>query len=135
MAPKRGAWVPRLPGVWRILTAAVIFPGLAIAVGFDYILGTPTHPARMRVIEDALPLVVWGSLLMTAGLIVVAGYVAQWRTAVIVGLVTQAALMATLGVGMGGTTAVLYLGVAAGAQAAAIGYALQPSSEHADGPQ
>jgi hypothetical protein len=89
----------------------------------------------MRVIEDALPLVVWGSLLMTAGLIVVAGYVARWRMTVIVGLVTQAALMATLGVGMGGTTAVLYLGVAAGAQAAATGYALQPSYERADGPQ
>jgi hypothetical protein len=89
----------------------------------------------MRVIEDALPLVVWGSLLMTAGLIVVAGYVARWRMTVIVGLVTQAALMATLGVGMGGTAAVLYLGVAAGAQAAATGYALQPSYERADGPQ
>lgn len=134
MAPKRGAWVPLLPGVWRTLTLAVL-PGLAIAVGLDYILGTPTHPARMRVIEDALPLVVWGSLLMTAGLIVVAGYVARWRMVVIVGLVTQAALMATLGVGMDGTAAVLYLGVAAAAQAAAAGYALQPSYERADGPQ
>jgi len=89
----------------------------------------------MRVIEDALPLVVWGSLLMTAGLIVVAGYVARWRMVVIVGLVTQAALMATLGVGMSGTAAVLYLGVAAAAQAVATGYAFHPSYERADGPQ
>ena len=130
---KRGAWVPLLHGVWRPLTLAVL-PGLAIVVGLDYILGTPTHPARMRVIEDA-PSRGVGSLLMTAGLIVVAGYVARWRMTVIVGLVTQAALMATPWGGDGCTAAVLYLGVAAAAQAAATGYALQPSYERADGPQ
>ena len=82
---KRGAWVPLLPR--RELTLAVtsrsgdewsarLHPGY-----------TDTSSPYARVIEDALPRGV--GLLMTAGLIVVAGYVARWRMTVIVRLVSH----------------------------------------------
>ena len=112
---------------WRLATLTLRGAGWDGAVAFT-ILGTPTHPARMGGSKTRFLVIGGDSLLMTAGLIVVAG-VARWRMTVIVGLVTQAALMATLG---GDELAWLRsstLGVAAAAQAAATGYALQPSCE------
>ena len=103
-------------------------------VGLDYILGTPDTSSPYARDRRRAPLVVWGSLLMTAGLIVVAGYVARWRMICDRRPVTQAALMATPWGGMG--MARLRSSPRRGPlQAAATGYALQPSYERADGPQ
>ena len=160
----RGTWVPLLPGIWRTITAAVI-PILAIGVGIDYLTGSKTstwspfsHPASessvaLSGVEDALPLAAWGWMLVSNGLVVIVGYVLRRRLLTIWGLVWVAALMTTIGIGIGWTTlpltdtfrsalmhitfrsALMHIGVGLFAGAAAIGYALQPKAGGTGGPE
>ena len=140
----RGTWVPLLPGIWRTITTAVI-PILAIGVGIDYLTG-PETPSddHHQTVEDALPLAAWGWMLVSNGLVVIVGYVLRRRLLTIWGLVWVAALMTTIGIGIGWTTlpltgtfrsALMHIGVGFWAGAAAIGYALQPKAGGTGGPE
>ena len=136
----RGTWVPLLPGIWRTITTAVI-PILAIGAGIDYLTGSKTpSDAHETGVEDALPLAAWGWMLVSNGLVVIVGYVLRRRLLTIWGLVWVAALMTTIGIGIGWTTlpltgtfrpALMHIGVGFCAGAAAIGYALQPKIGYA----
>lgn len=151
----RGTWVPLLPGIWRTITAAVI-PILAIGVGIDYLTGTPDPPSvALSGVEDALPLAAWGWMLVSNGLVVIVGYVLRRRLLTIWGLVWVAALMTTIGIGIGWTTlpltgtfrsasalmhitfrlALMHIAIGVGTAAAAIGYALQPKAGGTGGPE
>ena len=140
----RGTWVPLLPGIWRTITAAVI-PILAIGAGIDYLTGSKTSSdAHGTGVEDALPLAAWGWMLVSNGLVVIVGYVLRRRLLTIWGLVWVAALMTTIGIGIGWTTlpltgafrpALMHIGVGFCAGAAAIGYALQPKAGGTGGPE
>lgn len=134
----RGTWVPLLPGIWRTITTDVI-PILAIGVGTDYLTGSKTSSVALSGVEDALPLAAWGWMLVSNGLVVIVGYVLRRRLLTIWGLVWVAALMTTIGIGIGWTTLPLtgtfhsalmhmHIGVGFCAGAAAIGYALQPKA-------
>lgn len=140
----RGTWVPLLPGIWRTITTAVI-PILAIGAGIDYLTGSKTpSDAHETGVEDALPLAAWGWMLVSNGLVVIVGYVLRRRLLTIWGLVWVAALMTTIGIGIGWTTlpltgtfrpALMHIGVGFCAGAAAIGYALQPKAGGTGGPE
>ena len=140
----RGTWVPLLPGIWRTIATAVI-PILAIGAGIDYLTGSKTpSDAHETGVEDALPLAAWGWMLVSNGLVVIVGYVLRRRLLTIWGLVWVAALMTTIGIGIGWTTlpltgtfrsALMHIGVGFCAGAAAIGYALQPKAGGAGGPE
>ena len=149
----RGTWVPLLPGIWRTIATAVI-PILAIGAGIDYLTGSKTpSDAHETGVEDALPLAAWGWMLVSNGLVVIVGYVLRRRLLTIWGLVWVAALMTTIGIGIGWTTwttlpltgtlrhelfrhsALMHIGVGFCAGAAAIGYALQPKAGGTGGPE
>lgn len=144
----RGTWVPLLPGIWRTITAAVI-PILAIGAGIDYLTGPEAPSVALSGVEDALPLAAWGWMLVSNGLVAIVGYVLRRRLLTIWGLVWVAALMTTIGIGIGWTTlpltgtfrsalmhsALMHIGVGFYAGAAAIGYALQPKAGGTGGPE
>lgn len=139
----RGTWVPLLPGIWRTIATDVI-PILTIGVGIDYLTGPETPSVALSGVEDALPLAAWGWMLVSNGLVVIVGYVLRRRLLTIWGLVWVAALMTTIGIGIGWTTlsltgtfrsALMHIGVGLFAGAAAIGYALQPKAGGTGGPE
>lgn len=139
----RGTWVPLLPGIWRTIATDVI-PILAIGAGIDYLTGPETPSVALSGVEDALPLAAWGWMLVSNGLVVIVGYVLRRRLLTIWGLVWVAALMTTIGIGIGWTTlpltgtfrsALMHIGVGFSAGAAAIGYALQPKAGNPGGPE
>lgn len=139
----RGTWVPLLPGIWRTIATDVI-PILAIGTGIDYLTGPETPHDVVSGVEDALPLAAWGWMLVSNGLVVIVGYVLRRRLLTIWGLVWVAALMTTIGIGIGWTTlpltgtfrsALMHIGVGFCAGAAAIGYALQPKAGGTGGPE
>lgn len=146
----RGTWVPLLPGIWRTITTDVI-PILAIGAGIDYLTSPETPSVALSGVEDALPLAAWGWMLVSNGLVVIVGYVLRQRLLTIWGLVWVAALMTTIGIGIGWTTlpltdtfrsaptmrtaSLMHIGVGLCAGAAAIGYALQPKAGGTGGPE
>ena len=143
----RGTWVPLLPGIWRTITTNVI-PILAIGTGINYLTGPAsvipvsgeTPSVALSGVEDALPLAAWGWMLVSDGLVAIVGYVLRRRLLTIWGLVWVAALLTTIGIGIGWTTlpltgtstmrtaSLMHIGVGLCAGAAAIGYALQPKA-------
>lgn len=141
----RGTWVPLLPGIWRTIAKGGI-PILAIGVGIDYLTGPdPETPSvALSGVEDALPLAAWGWMLVSNGLVVIVGYVLRRRLLTIWGLVWVAALMTTIGIGIGWTTlpltgtfrsALMHIGVGLLAGGVATGYALQPKAGGTGGPE
>lgn len=127
----RGQWRPLIPERWRTAVVGII-PLSPVIVGVDYVLGEAT-PA-LSAVEKAMPIDVWGWLLILAGAVTICGYVGRWRHVAIVGLHSTGALMVTLAVGIGAEgigvaggfrVGWLYAAVGLAAWGAAIGYAAQ----------
>lgn len=133
----RGTWVPLLPLPARlaVVTLVTVEPMLR---GIDYMLPDAEPPAtQLSVIEQAMPIGLWGVLCLIAGATALAGFLGRWRRVTVAGLWLGFATYACLALGqwaaivdqpwfdgLRGPAIVTLLSLAQ--LGMAIGYALQP---------
>ena len=137
MSLRRGTWVPLLPLPARIsvVTLVTVEP---IMRGIDYILPDAEPPAtQLSVLEQAMPITVWGIACLMAGLAALVGFAGRWRRITVAGLWLGGAVYAAIAAGqwaavvdhpwldgMRGPAIVSLLALAQ--MGMAVGYALQP---------
>lgn len=134
-ALRKGDWVPLIPYPFRgiILAAWVVIP---IPYGLDYLSENPDKGNRLSIVESALPLPVWGSLMIAAGLAASVSLIMRWRMRTVVALHILGAIWFTLAIGLladsisklggdGYRSFVLFLAVSITYWSAAVGYYYQ----------
>lgn len=99
--PRRGGWVPLLPLPWRMAVMALI-PITPVLLGVDYLMGE--SGSTLTEVEKAMPLNVWGWLLIVSGAAVFLGFGMRWRLVTIGALWVSGAVLLTLAAGIGAET-------------------------------
>lgn len=99
--PRRGGWVPLLPLPWRMAVMAMI-PITPVLLGVDYLMGE--SGSTLTEVEKAMPLDVWGWLLIVSGSAVFLGFGMRWRLVTIGALWVSGAVLLTLAAGIGAET-------------------------------
>ena len=99
--PRRGGWVPLLPLPWRMGVMALI-PITPVLLGVDYLMGE--LGSTLTQVEKAMPLDVWGWLLIVSGAAIFLGFGMRWRLVTIGALWVSGAVLLTLAAGIGAET-------------------------------
>ena len=99
--PRRGGWVPLLPLPWRMGVMALI-PITPVLLGVDYLMGE--SGSTLTEVEKAMPLNVWGWLLIVSGAAVFLGFGMRWRLVTIGALWVSGSVLLTLAAGIGAET-------------------------------
>ena len=99
--PRRGGWVPLLPLPWRMAVMALI-PITPVLLGVDYLMGE--SGSTLTQVEKAMPLDVWGWLLIVSGAAIFLGFGMRWRLVTIGALWVSGSVLLTLAAGIGAET-------------------------------
>lgn len=100
VVPRRGTWTPALPisARWAMLGLWCAEP---LTRGVDYLRGdAPLLSTNLTVIEQAMPLPVWGLLHILAATLTALGLVQRWRRVTIAGLHPLGAIYTTQAIGL-----------------------------------
>ncbi|WP_412475373.1 hypothetical protein ACK8HH_17005 [Gordonia sp. LUNF6] len=78
----------------------IVVPIEPILRGLDYVLPGAVPPAvQLSQVEQAMPLWLWGTLCLIAGLTALTGFLGRWRRLTVVGLWIGGSVYAALAVG------------------------------------
>lgn len=96
-----GAWVPGRTN-WLVLVLQVVLTVQASSRGMDYVQPRPPRPLppSLSIIEQALPLGLWGGALLLFSGLVFAGLFGGWVWPIIVGHLAMAALYGAFAYGL-----------------------------------
>ena len=94
----RGTWVPLLPRSARMAVVTIV-PLEPIVRGLDYVLPPQVVANQLSIVEQAMPLTLWGILCLTGGLLASTGFIGRWRRITITGLWIGGSTYAALAAG------------------------------------
>lgn len=132
---KPGAWTPLVPFPFRaiMLLGWTILP---IPYGIDYLYENPAREGRLSYVESALPLYMWGAVMIGSGIAATVALLMRWRLRTVVSCHVLGALWFTLSIGLwvdtfvhwggdGYRSALLFLVISMTYWSASIGYYVQ----------
>lgn len=96
-----GAWVPGQTN-WLVLILQLVLTVQAASRGMDYVQPRPPRPLppSLSVIEAALPMAVWGSVLLVCAALVFAGLFGGWVWPIVAGHISLAGLYGAFAYGL-----------------------------------